>query len=387
MQEQVVSSPAAHGHAPLSPSAAHRWSKCPASIPMSRGYADNSTAAAAEGTAAHALAEAALRWRYEDDLDPQGWVDRLSLWDDTYAETYDRVELARFVQEYEQIIMSIAGAYKAFNPVYIEVFGETDIDDCYGTSDCVILDYNRKTLWVCDYKNGRNKVVAERNPQLALYGDAMLKRFDPLGNAFTTVKLLICQPHCGSAEVWETLPRDILLMTGYLKARAELTESPEPVFQPSESACRFCRFKNDCSARAKWRVSELFGTPRAKDVTASVPGMMSDEALAEYVADADAIERWCKDVKRIGGERFADDESVPRGFHIEERRRLKIVDQEAAAEKLAKAGIEAKEYKMKSITKLKKELGTKEALQFLLGDAVAETTVRQLVPDDTDTVY
>lgn len=381
-----VSSPAAHGHAPLSPSAAHRWSRCPASIPMSRGYADRSTEAAQEGTAGHALAEAALRWRYDDMMDPTSWVERLTSWDETYGHTYDRTQLAEDVQRFEQNVTRVAGLDPATRSadVLVEVFGETDIPDCWGTSDAVVIDKRNRTVWVMDLKLGRSPVAAAENPQLILYGNAVLKQFDPLGRVFHTVNLCIIQPRVSGVETWSITPRDLMLRTGYLKARAELTQSPEPVFQPSESACRFCRFKQDCSARAKWRVAEMFGTPKAEDVTAIRPGKLSDEALAAYVAEADMIKRWVKDVQEAGAERFPEGSEPPAGFHIEERRRLKVVDADEVKRRLAKAGIEAEETRLKSLTQLRKEVGTKEGLQFLLGPSVAETIVRRLVPDDSE---
>ncbi len=48
-------------HARLSPSAAERWMTCPGSVKLSEGREDKGSAYAAEGTAAHELAEHILR--------------------------------------------------------------------------------------------------------------------------------------------------------------------------------------------------------------------------------------------------------------------------------------------------------------------------------------
>lgn len=48
-------------HAILSASGAHRWMNCTPSARLEREFADNSGEAAAEGSAAHALAEHKLR--------------------------------------------------------------------------------------------------------------------------------------------------------------------------------------------------------------------------------------------------------------------------------------------------------------------------------------
>jgi hypothetical protein len=48
-------------HAKLSPSGAHRWIECPGSVRMTAGLPRKSSPYAAEGTAAHQLAEMCLR--------------------------------------------------------------------------------------------------------------------------------------------------------------------------------------------------------------------------------------------------------------------------------------------------------------------------------------
>ena len=54
-----------NGHAELGASSAHRWIACPASVKASRGLPDSSSPAAAEGTAAHELAEQSLVMGFE----------------------------------------------------------------------------------------------------------------------------------------------------------------------------------------------------------------------------------------------------------------------------------------------------------------------------------
>ena len=48
-------------HAKLSPSSAERWMSCPGSVALNEGKDDKGSSYAAEGTAAHELAEKILR--------------------------------------------------------------------------------------------------------------------------------------------------------------------------------------------------------------------------------------------------------------------------------------------------------------------------------------
>lgn len=48
-------------HARLSPSSAERWMTCPGSVKLAEGIEDKGSSYAAEGTAAHELAEHILR--------------------------------------------------------------------------------------------------------------------------------------------------------------------------------------------------------------------------------------------------------------------------------------------------------------------------------------
>ena len=47
-------------HAKLSPSSAHRWSRCPGSVALEAKYPDNSGPAALDGTRTHMLLEMCL---------------------------------------------------------------------------------------------------------------------------------------------------------------------------------------------------------------------------------------------------------------------------------------------------------------------------------------
>ena len=73
-------------HALLSASSAHRWLHCTPSARLERDFPDRPSAAAAEGTAAHALGEYKLRQALNQGASPMPNYDSAEM--DEYTEDY-----------------------------------------------------------------------------------------------------------------------------------------------------------------------------------------------------------------------------------------------------------------------------------------------------------
>lgn len=179
-------------HAMLSASSAHRWLNCTPSARLEQEFKDRQTEAAAEGTAAHALAEYKLRRAlHQQAKRPVSRYANSEM--DEYTEDY-----AQFVQE----AIAEAKRYCADPVVHIEQrldFSDY-VPDGFGTGDCVIVADRR--LHIIDFKYGQGVLVeAEHNPQMKLYALGALHVYDALYDV-DEVSMTIYQPRRANVSTW-----------------------------------------------------------------------------------------------------------------------------------------------------------------------------------------
>ena len=143
-------------HAMLGASKAHRWMTCPASIQLEATIPDEESFYAAEGTAAHALAEECLL----KQKPPENFIG---------------VEFEGFIVD--EVMASHVATYVDFcnaqdaeeSHVELRVDYSEWASGGFGTADFVVL--HDGVLHVIDLKYGQGlKVNANRNEQLMLYG-------------------------------------------------------------------------------------------------------------------------------------------------------------------------------------------------------------------------
>lgn len=160
-------------HAVLSASSSHRWLNCNPSARLESEFEDRETEAAAEGTAAHALAEHKLR-------------KALKMRSRKPVSKFDSDEMDIHTDGYVEFVLeSLAEAKQHCADPKVLIEQRLDfscyVPDGFGTGDCLIVA--DKLLHIIDFKYGQGVLVdAEKNPQMMLYALGALRIFDCLYN-------------------------------------------------------------------------------------------------------------------------------------------------------------------------------------------------------------
>lgn len=276
-----------HAHALLSPSAAKKWLACPAALACEFGIPNESGAAAVNGTAMHAIAEARLHLMLRNmDREltlegyKEGWVlnegkgpitfdskvakqngKAVKITDDFVSQVgkyvnYCRpiIDAAEVVEiEYRVNLTRVLHPGVEVNGTPLVTFGTADLVALMPTSDGSYM------LLVGDLKTGRHKVMAKENKQMMLYALGLLKVYQRIYD-ISAVRLVIFQPYAGGADEWDTTPEALEQFGKYaqasaLKAIDAFTRGKKGLkpadFRPGPDQCQWCRFAEKCNAKRK----------------------------------------------------------------------------------------------------------------------------------------
>lgn len=294
MKLKPIKAPTAD-HALLSPSAAKKWLGCPASLACEVGIPNTSGAAAVNGTAMHHLSECVLNAIKDGhqgrDFDVAKFfapvaTDRVVVRNEGKgpmciskdAQPGDVVVTDDFVTQVSKYVNYCAPIMAAAEVVEIEakvsltriLHPGFEIDcaplQTFGTADFVALmphvssvPGHGYTLIVGDLKTGRHKVTAAENKQMMLYALGLLRKYSRTYD-ISAVKLFIFQPYAGGADEWDTTPaalehfgkfaskQAVKALDAYQRGKKGLTPAD---FRPSNDACQWCRFSEQCNAKTK----------------------------------------------------------------------------------------------------------------------------------------
>lgn len=320
-------------HAKLSPSSAHRWLNCPASVIVSQGLPDSRSAYAAEGTAAHFLASECLT----QDVTASYFEKYIAVEDngDCYFTTLAvgagnlpyfnaEGEMAEHVQKYLDYVQDTVRDTKGtlFVEQSLSLEHITGEPGAKGTSDSVILTDNE--IIIVDLKYGMGvKVDAENNQQLMLYALAALAEYD-FYTEFQQARLVIHQPRLGHVSEW-TISIDELNAFGDQVKRAAKYISMldadsldiDADYCPSDDTCKFCKAIATCPAAQK----EVFETVANDfdDLTDDSGDELENDRLAECYSKLDFIKTWCKAIEQATFDKLTKGENVE-GFKLVEGR-------------------------------------------------------------------
>ena len=350
-------------HAKLSASGASRWATCPGSVQMEDGIPDKESVYAQEGTLAHEMSELKLK-HY---LDPKGFGKRklnAAIKKLKENELY-QAEMESYTDTYVDFIKEKALSFSS-NP-YIEIEKRVDfsrwVDGGFGTCDCILI--HGSTLSIIDLKYGKGvPVFAEQNEQLILYALGAYDAFSLIYN-LDKIELNIVQPRINNFSTWEISLTELLLWGDYFKVQAEKALSGDGELVPSAKACKFCKARDICTARAENNLS-LESEIKLK------PNEIPKDKLYEYISRGEDIAKWVNDLKAYALNLCLAGEDVKGLKAVAGRTSRSWTNQDEAINKLIEGGIdEAIIYDKVPLTlvKLEKALG-KQQFTTLVGDLV-----------------
>lgn len=350
-------------HAKLSASGASRWATCPGSVQMEEGIPDKESVYAQEGTLAHEMSELKLK-HY---LDPKGFGKRklnAAIKKLKENELY-QAEMESYTDNYVDFIKEKALSFPS-NP-YIEIEKRVDfsrwVDGGFGTCDCVLI--HGSTLSIIDLKYGKGvPVSSEQNEQLILYALGAYDAFNLIYN-LDKIELNIVQPRINNFSTWEISLTELLLWGDYFKVQAEKALGGNGELVPSAKACKFCKARDICTARAENNLS-LESEIKLK------PNEIPKDKLYEYILRGEDIAKWVADLKAYALDMCLKGEDVKGLKAVAGRTSRSWTNQDEAINKLIEGGIdEAIIYDKVPLTlaKLEKALG-KQQFTTLVGDLV-----------------
>lgn len=342
-------------HARLSPSGAKRWLHCTMAPTMEDGIPDNGSVYAAEGTAAHSLAE--LKLQYET-----GKITKR-----TFTLRYNKFKannefyspgMDDYVDEYVGTVMERFNALpNASIDLEVRVDYSDWVPDGTGTSDVVIAADG--VIEVIDLKYGKGvPVSAEWNEQAMLYGLGAFHEYDMIYD-FQEVRMTIVQPRLGSISTFEMTIEELLSWANdFVKPQAEKAAKGEGEFDPSPDTCQWCKAKGFCKARAEKNLE--IASYEFKN-----PAFLSPLELADILAKAKEITSWIKDVEEYSLEIVRDHDARVPGWKLVEGRSNRVIsDPDSVLLLLEAEGFEdtdiLKPQALQTITALEKIVGKKK---------------------------
>lgn len=363
-------------HARLSASSAYRWINCPGSIALSEQLpAPPSSAYADEGTLAHSMAEAKLRFQ-SGQITQDEYIERYA------AMTADPLytgEMDEATSYYADTVLEHLAA--AGEDAVLAIEQRLDLSEWvpggFGTSDAVIIGGG--CIEVIDLKYGKGvKVEARRNPQLRLYALGAAALFSGLYD-FSAVRTTIIQPRLDHIST-EEMPLSELQLWGNEDVKPRAVMAAEGTdYTAAGDWCRWCPAKAVCRTRAAKNLE--LARYEFRDLA-----LMDNDEIGDVLRQAEELKKWATDVSEyalkaaLNGERFA-------GWKLVEGRSVrKYADELKVAERLIASGIEEAmiyERRLLGLTELEKAIG-KKCVAKTLGDLIVKPKGKPVLVPESD---
>jgi hypothetical protein len=384
-------------HAKLAPSAAHRWIACPGSVALSAGLEEVPSEFAAEGTAAHMLAEACLAGGFDTTefkgftIDTKAEHRRSAFIGSNKANGKTSflvdAEMVDGVQQFVDLANELAEQSEEF-----EIEQRMDMTDLvpnnFGTGDAIAYRSTpTRRVTIVDLKYGKGiPVEVQENEQLLNYALGVANRYHNRG--VDEVELVIVQPRAphrdGPIRRWVT---DVVTLYEFalaLQAAAKRVDEPNAALVPGDH-CKFCKAVAICPA-LKDRVFEIIDAQILDGTIMSItdPATYDTDTLAKALKNMPLVLTWYKGVEEFGHAE-AIRGRMPPGFKLVGKRATrKWNDANVATEALRLVGLDDDtifETSIRSPAQLEKELP--KAHRSIIGDlATATSSGTVLAPID-----
>ena len=352
-------------HAKLSASSAHRWMNCNPSANLEREFADKTSEAAAEGSAAHALCEHKLR-------------KALKMRSVRPVSKYDSDEMEMYTDSYVEFVLEqIEVAKQHCTDPFVLIEQRLDfscyVPDGFGTGDCLIVA--DKLLHIIDYKYGLGVLVdAAENPQMMLYALGALQLFDALYD-IDTISMSIFQPRRENVSTWTITVAELKEWAEkILRPKAELAFKGEGEFNPGPW-CTFCKAAVKCRARAEEKLA-------LAQYEFTKPPLLTDEEIEDILSRLDDLTKWANEIAAYAQDAAINHGKQWNGFKLVEGRSVRKYSDEAAVVAAATAAGYRDIYKKSliSITEMEKLMGKKTFTEVLGGLVIKPQGKPTLVP-------
>ena len=352
-------------HATLSASSAHRWMNCNPSANLEREFADKTSEAAAEGSAAHALCEHKLR-------------KALKMRSVRPVSKYDSDEMEMYTNSYVEFVLEqIEVAKQHCTDPFVLIEQRLDfscyVPDGFGTGDCLIVA--DKLLHIIDFKYGLGVLVdAEENPQMMLYALGALQLFDALYD-IDTISMSIFQPRRENVSTWTITVAELKEWAEkILRPKAELAFKGEGEFNPGPW-CTFCKAAVKCRARAEEKLA-------LAQYEFTKPPLLTDEEIEDILSRLDDLTKWANEIAAYAQDAAINHGKQWNGFKLVEGRSVRKYSDEAAVVAAATAAGYRDIYKKSliPITEMEKLMGKKTFAEVLGGLVIKPHGKPTLVP-------
>ena len=352
-------------HALLSASGSKRWLSCPPSARLEETYPDKETAAAREGTLAHAIGEFYLKYYLKHNHTNIALPKQFK-----NQELYNKAMLDYVFEYVEMCIEKINTALSIDKTAYIAIEEKIDYSEWakegFGTGDLVII--TDKYVEIVDLKYGKGVAVsAVDNTQMQMYALGIISNFGFMYD-FDTIQMTIFQPRNGGISSQEKSVKDLIKWgENIVKPTAELAYDGIGEFNAGKW-CLFCRASLRCKKYSEYCLS-------VAKYDFIDPEFMSDEEMADALNRIEPLIHYAKQIKDYALSEALQGRTWPGYKLVEGKSSRKYSDTDAVIGRLQKANIDSsdfmKEPELKSITELTKLLG-KKTFSILLDDLITK---------------